>query len=109
MSLGDFVDSDSFRANKLESDAERGCGAQCVSLLHSERTRENRSMAKKAAKKTAEKTKRPASRRTVLAIDIGGTHVKVMTDKDRIRREFESGPTLSATEMVRQVKALTRN
>ena len=63
-------------------------------------------MAKKAAKKTAEKTKRPASRRTVLAIDIGGTHVKVMTDKDRIRREFESGPTLSATEMVRQVKAL---
>src|SRR5882757_5245607 len=53
--------------------------------------------------------KRTASRRTVLAIDIGGTHVKVMTDKERIKREFESGPSLSATEMVRQVKALTKD
>lgn len=70
-------------------------------------------MAKTAAKRTTKKTVRqatkPASRRTVLAIDIGGTHVKVMTDRDRIKREFESGPTLSATEMVRQVKALTRD
>ena len=68
-------------------------------------------MAKKTGKRTSRKTgkkaKKPASRRTVLAIDIGGTHVKVMTDKERIKREFESGPTLSATEMVRQVKALT--
>ena len=70
-------------------------------------------MAKKTGKRTSRKTgkkaKKPASRRTVLAIDIGGTHVKVMTDKERIKREFESGPTLSATEMVRQVKALTRD
>jgi len=50
-----------------------------------------------------------AKRRTVLAIDIGGTHVKVMTNKARIKREFESGPKLSAKEMVRQVKALTRD
>ncbi|MGY3527856.1 ROK family protein [Bradyrhizobium sp. USDA 4452] len=66
-------------------------------------------MAKKTGRKTNKKRARPASRRTVLAIDIGGTHVKVMTDKERIKREFESGPALSATEMVRQVKALTRD
>lgn len=58
------------------------------------------------AKKT-KKAKKRAARRTVLAIDIGGTHVKVMTDRARVKREFESGPTLSAREMVRKVKALT--
>ena len=57
----------------------------------------------------AKKAKQRTSRRTVLAIDIGGTHVKVMTNKARIKREFESGPKLSAKEMVRQVKALTRD
>lgn len=62
---------------------------------------------RKASKRTKKTGKRSASRRTVLAIDVGGTHVKVMTDKERIKREFESGPNLSATEMVRQVKALT--
>ncbi|MGY3445899.1 MULTISPECIES: ROK family protein [unclassified Bradyrhizobium] len=58
-------------------------------------------------KKATRTRKKPASRRIVLAIDIGGTHVKVMTDKVRIKREFESGRTLSAIEMVQQVKALT--
>ncbi|MCC8965395.1 ROK family protein [Bradyrhizobium sp. Pear76] len=66
-----------------------------------------RKTSKTAARTTAKKAAKPASRRIVLAIDIGGTHVKVMTDKDRIKREFESGPGLSAIEMVRQVKALT--
>ena len=50
-----------------------------------------------------------SSRRTILTIDVGGTHVKVMTDKDRIKREFASGPDLSARMMVRKVKALTRD
>src|SRR5215469_11050844 len=49
------------------------------------------------------------SRPTILAIDVGGTHVKVMTNKDRIKREFASGPDLSARMMVRKVKALTRD
>ena len=49
------------------------------------------------------------SRRRVLAIDVGGSHVKVMTDKKRIKREFKSGPDLSAKAMVRQVKALTND
>lgn len=57
------------------------------------------------AKTTAKRTSRP----TVLAIDIGGSHVKVMTDKERIKREFKSGPDLSAKAMVRQVKALTKD
>jgi polyphosphate glucokinase len=48
-----------------------------------------------------------SSRRTILTIDVGGTHVKVMTNKDRIKREFASGPDLSARTMVRKVKALT--
>jgi len=62
--------------------------------------------AKSMAKKTS---KRATSRRTVLAIDVGGTHVKVMTDKERTKREFVSGPALTARAMVRQVKALTRD
>jgi polyphosphate glucokinase len=47
--------------------------------------------------------------RNILTIDIGGSHVKVMTSRERTKREFESGPDLSAKEMVRQVKALTKD
>jgi polyphosphate glucokinase len=45
----------------------------------------------------------------ILAIDIGGAHVKVMTGQQRVKREFESGPLLSAKEMVRKVKDLTKD
>src|SRR5882757_10470348 len=55
------------------------------------------------------KKKKSTSRRTVLAIDIGGTHVKVMTDKERTRREFVSGPDLSARAMVKKVQELTKD
>ncbi|VIO74230.1 hypothetical protein CI1B_51240 [Bradyrhizobium ivorense] len=57
----------------------------------------------------AKKARKLTSRRSILVIDIGGTHVKVMTDRERVRREFESGPNLSAKEMVRKVKALTKD
>src|SRR5579871_6324724 len=50
---------------------------------------------------------KPKSRRAVLAVDVGGSHVKVMDDKSRTKREFASGPHLSAKEMVEQVKGLT--
>jgi len=57
--------------------------------------------------------KQPARKRiqqkTILAVDVGGTHVKVMTNKGRTRREFPSGPNLSAKEMVKEVKALTKD
>jgi polyphosphate glucokinase len=55
-------------------------------------------------------TRAPAkrlSRKAILAVDVGGTHVKVMDSKDLTKREFVSGPHLSAKEMVKQVKALT--
>ncbi|WP_044542627.1 ROK family protein [Bradyrhizobium sp. LTSP885] len=60
------------------------------------------------AKKT-KKTRKRTSRRTVLSIDIGGSHVKVMTDKERVRREFESGPDLTAKAMVKKVQELTKD
>jgi len=47
--------------------------------------------------------------RVILAIDVGGSHVKMMTSTGRTKREFESGPDLSAKEMVRKVKALTKD
>jgi polyphosphate glucokinase len=57
----------------------------------------------------AKKKRRPASRRTVLVIDVGGSRVKVMTDKQRTKRQFASGPHLSARVMVRKVKELTND
>lgn len=54
-------------------------------------------------------TRTKKSAKTILAIDVGGSHVKVMTDKGRMKREFESGPDLTAKEMVRRVKALTKD
>src|SRR5262249_59497492 len=53
------------------------------------------------------KRKKQISHRTVLAIDVGGSHVKVMTNKERTKREFVSGPHLSAKAMVKGVKKLT--
>lgn len=45
----------------------------------------------------------------MLAIDIGGTHVKVLATGQKERREFESGPTLTPELMVDGVKKLTKN
>jgi polyphosphate glucokinase len=57
--------------------------------------------------------KRPAkkqtARKTILAVDVGGTHVKVMTNKEPTKREFLSGPHLSAKKMVAEVKRLTKD
>ena len=36
----------------------------------------------------------------VLAIDIGGSHVKIMANRHRKERKAESGPTMSARDMV---------
>ena len=63
-------------------------------------------MVKKAGKK---KTGKRASRHTILAIDVGGSRVKFMTDKERTKRAFASGPDLSAKALVRKVKALTKD
>jgi len=42
----------------------------------------------------------------VLAIDTGGTHVKILATGGRTHREFPSGPTLTARRMVAAVKKL---
>lgn len=44
----------------------------------------------------------------VLAIDVGGTHVKILATGQTQPRRFESGPALTASEMVTRVKALAK-
>ena len=44
----------------------------------------------------------------MLAIDVGGTHVKILASGQKERREFASGPKLTARRMVAQVKKLAR-
>jgi polyphosphate glucokinase len=51
--------------------------------------------------------KRTKSKRRVLAVDVGGTHVKFEISGQSERREFKSGPNLSAKRMVSEVKRLT--
>jgi uncharacterized protein (DUF849 family) len=42
----------------------------------------------------------------VLVVDVGGTHVKVLVTGKKDRREFSSGPKLTAKKMVAKVRAL---
>ena len=42
----------------------------------------------------------------VLVIDVGGTHVKILATGQTDKREFASGPTLTAQEMVSGVRKL---
>lgn len=43
----------------------------------------------------------------VLAVDVGGTHVKILATGQDEPRKFDSGPKLSAAQMVAGVKKLT--
>ena len=46
--------------------------------------------------------------RVVLALDVGGSHVKMLTSEAEVEsRRFDSGPELTASEMVRNALALT--
>ncbi len=47
--------------------------------------------------------------RKILAIDVGGTHVKIMLSPESEEREFKSGPELTAKEMVSKVKVLAND
>ena len=53
------------------------------------------------------KRKRAKPKRRILTVDVGGTHVKFEISGRTERREFKSGPKLSAKAMVREVKRLT--
>jgi polyphosphate glucokinase len=44
----------------------------------------------------------------VLSVDVGGTHVKILASGQKERREFASGPKLTAKQLVAKVKALAR-
>ena len=51
--------------------------------------------------------RRPRSRRAaikILAIDVGGTHIKVLATGRRTPLEIRSGPKMTAREMVRKVR-----
>jgi polyphosphate glucokinase len=43
---------------------------------------------------------------TVLVIDVGGTHIKILASGRKQAREVESGPTMTAAQMVAAVKHL---
>ena len=45
----------------------------------------------------------------VLVVDVGGTHVKILASGQKESREFPSGPTLSAKQMVAGVKKLAKD
>src|SRR5262245_37383761 len=45
----------------------------------------------------------------VLAIDVGGTHVKIFASGQEERRQFESGPKLTPQSMVDTVKKLAND
>ena len=44
--------------------------------------------------------------KSVLVIDIGGTHVKVLATAQKAMRQFDSGPSLTPRKMVSQVRKL---
>jgi len=45
----------------------------------------------------------------ILVIDVGGTHVKILATGQKEKREFPSGPSLTARQMVGKVKRLARD
>jgi polyphosphate glucokinase len=42
----------------------------------------------------------------VLVVDVGGSHVKILATGQKAHREFSSGPTLTAEQMVARVNTL---
>src|SRR4029079_544274 len=44
----------------------------------------------------------------VLVIDVGGTHVKILATGQKLERRVDSGPTLTARQMVSGVRALDK-
>ena len=44
----------------------------------------------------------------VLVVDVGGTHVKILATGKKEKREFASGPRLTAPQMVSSVRKLAQ-
>jgi polyphosphate glucokinase len=45
----------------------------------------------------------------ILVVDVGGTHIKVLATGHRAPRKIDSGPTMTARRMVREVKRTVRD
>jgi polyphosphate glucokinase len=45
----------------------------------------------------------------ILAIDVGGTHIKVLVSGEKTSRKFDSGPSLTVEQMAAGVKEITRD
>jgi polyphosphate glucokinase len=45
----------------------------------------------------------------VLVVDVGGTHIKILATGKREKREFASGPKLTAPQMVSRVRKLAQD
>lgn len=58
---------------------------------------------------TGRKRRRRGRSRKILAIDVGGTRVKMMLSPKSEKREFKSGPRLTARDMVEKVEDLTED
>ena len=43
----------------------------------------------------------------ILVLDVGGTHVKMLATGHRAKMEFDSGPKMTAAQMVATVKKMT--
>jgi predicted NBD/HSP70 family sugar kinase len=55
---------------------------------------------------------KPASKtkpKKILVIDVGGTHIKVLATGQTEHRKFNSGPRMTAAQMVKGVKQITRD
>jgi len=53
--------------------------------------------------------KESAAKKKVLVIDVGGTHVKILASGQKEMREIDSGPSMTPSRMVQQVKALAKD
>lgn len=49
-----------------------------------------------------------AGERRVLVLDVGGTHLKILATGEKESRKIDSGPTMTAGKMVRDVKRLAK-
>jgi polyphosphate glucokinase len=45
----------------------------------------------------------------ILVVDVGGTHVKMLLSGQKVPRKFDSGPSMTASKMVRMVKAAAKD
>ena len=52
-------------------------------------------------------TGRKKNARKILVVDVGGTHIKVLATGQRAERKIPSGPGMTPTQMVRDVKQTT--